>query len=90
MADGAKHTSLASLAPDLLCLTYNGLSKAYRVAGYRAGWLAITGPKEHAAGFLEGTTDKRRPSAQLAQVLDALSPLATSTKVTPAPTARSS
>lgn len=52
--DGAKHTSLASLAPDLLCLTYNGLSKAYRVAGYRAGWLAITGPKEHAAGFLEG------------------------------------
>lgn len=52
--DDAKHTSLASLAPDLLCLTYNGLSKAYRVAGYRAGWLAITGPKEHAAGFLEG------------------------------------
>ncbi|NIL74711.1 MULTISPECIES: pyridoxal phosphate-dependent aminotransferase [Rhodococcus] len=52
--DDAKHTSLASLAPDLLCLTYNGLSKAYRVAGYRAGWLAITGPKEHAAGFIEG------------------------------------
>lgn len=52
--DDAEHTSLASLAPDLLCLTYNGLSKAYRVAGYRAGWLAITGPKAHAAGFLEG------------------------------------
>ncbi|SNT31208.1 alanine-synthesizing transaminase [Rhodococcoides kyotonense] len=52
--DDAKHTSLASLAPDLLCLTYNGLSKAYRVAGYRSGWLAITGPKEHAAGFIEG------------------------------------
>jgi alanine-synthesizing transaminase len=52
--DDAKHISLASLAPDLLCLTYNGLSKAYRVAGYRAGWLAITGPKENAAGFLEG------------------------------------
>lgn len=50
----AEHTSLASLAPDLLCLTYNGLSKAYRVAGYRAGWLAITGPKKHAAGFIEG------------------------------------
>ncbi|KSZ60337.1 aminotransferase [Rhodococcus pyridinivorans KG-16] len=52
--DDAKHVSLASLAPDLLCLTYNGLSKAYRVAGYRSGWMVITGPKEHAAGFLEG------------------------------------
>jgi alanine-synthesizing transaminase len=52
--DDAEHTSLASLAPDLLCLTYNGLSKAYRVAGYRSGWLAITGPKDHAAGFIEG------------------------------------
>ena len=52
--DDSKHVSLASLAPDLLCLTYNGLSKAYRVAGYRSGWMVITGPKEHAAGFLEG------------------------------------
>ena len=52
--DDAKHISVATLAPDLLCLTYNGLSKAYRVAGYRSGWLAITGPKDHAAGFLEG------------------------------------
>src|SRR5690606_34120123 len=52
--DGAEHVSLASLAPDLLCLTYNGLSKTYRVAGYRAGWLAITGPRAHARGFLEG------------------------------------
>ena len=52
--DDAQHISLASLAPDMLCLTFNGLSKAYRVAGYRSGWLAITGPKEHAAGFLEG------------------------------------
>jgi alanine-synthesizing transaminase len=52
--DGAEHIPLASVAPDLLCLTYNGLSKTYRVAGYRAGWLAITGPKAHAAGFLEG------------------------------------
>jgi alanine-synthesizing transaminase len=52
--DDAKHVSLAALAPDLLCLTFNGLSKAYRVAGYRAGWLAITGPKQHAKGFLEG------------------------------------
>jgi alanine-synthesizing transaminase len=50
----AKHISLATLAPDMLCLTFNGLSKAYRVAGYRAGWLAITGPKDHAGSFIEG------------------------------------
>lgn len=52
--DDATHISLATLAPDLLCLTFNGLSKAYRVAGYRAGWVVITGPKDHASGFLEG------------------------------------
>ncbi|WP_122263285.1 pyridoxal phosphate-dependent aminotransferase [Ornithinimicrobium cerasi] len=52
--DGASHTSVASLAPDLLCLTFNGLSKTYRVAGYRAGWVAITGPTAHASGFLQG------------------------------------
>jgi len=52
--DDAQHTSLATLAPDLLCLTFNGLSKTYRVAGYRSGWMVITGPKDHAKGFLEG------------------------------------
>ncbi|CAM3248427.1 pyridoxal phosphate-dependent aminotransferase [Mycobacterium colombiense] len=52
--DDAKHINLATLAPDMLCLTFNGLSKAYRVAGYRAGWLAITGPKDHAGSFIEG------------------------------------
>ena len=52
--DDAKHISLATLAPDMLCLTFNGLSKADRVAGYRSGWLAITGPKEHASSFIEG------------------------------------
>ncbi len=52
--DDAEHIPLATLAPDLLCLTFNGLSKTYRVAGYRSGWLVITGPKKHAAGFLEG------------------------------------
>ena len=50
----AEHINLATVAPDLLCLTFNGLSKAYRVAGYRAGWLVITGPKEHAASLIEG------------------------------------
>ena len=52
--DDARHISLATLAPDLLTLTFNGLSKAYRVAGYRSGWLVITGPKDHAGSFLEG------------------------------------
>jgi alanine-synthesizing transaminase len=50
----ATHISLASLAPDVLTLTFNGLSKAYRVAGYRSGWLVITGPKENASSFIEG------------------------------------
>lgn len=54
--DDAVHVPLASLAPDLFCLTFNGLSKAYRVAGYRAGWLAVTGPKQHADSYLEGLT----------------------------------
>ena len=52
--DGAEHVSTASLAPDLLCLTFNGLSKSHRVAGYRAGWVVITGPTGHASGFLQG------------------------------------
>ena len=52
--DDAKHVPMAAVAPDLLCLTFNGLSKAYRVAGYRAGWLVITGPKDHARSFLDG------------------------------------
>lgn len=52
--DGAEHVALPTVAPDLLCLTFNGLSKTYRVAGYRAGWLVISGPRGHAAGFLEG------------------------------------
>ncbi|WP_188700709.1 pyridoxal phosphate-dependent aminotransferase [Microbacterium nanhaiense] len=52
--DEAKHISMAQVAPDLLVLTFNGLSKTYRVAGYRSGWLVITGPRDHAAGFLEG------------------------------------
>lgn len=52
--DDATHISTASLAPDLVCITFNGLSKAYRVAGYRAGWMVITGPKRNAAGLIEG------------------------------------
>ncbi|MEY9954496.1 pyridoxal phosphate-dependent aminotransferase [Streptacidiphilus sp. MAP5-3] len=54
--DDAVHTSTASLAPDLLCLTFNGMSKAYRVAGFRSGWMTISGPKEDARSYIEGLT----------------------------------
>lgn len=54
--DDAVHIPLATVAPDVLCLTFNGLSKAYRVCGYRAGWVVVTGPKERAADYLEGIT----------------------------------
>jgi alanine-synthesizing transaminase len=52
--DGVTHTSTAALAPDLLCLTFNGLSKAYRVAGFRTGWMVLSGPKMHATSYIEG------------------------------------
>jgi alanine-synthesizing transaminase len=52
--DDATHTCTASLAPDLLCLTFNGLSKAYRVAGFRTGWMMLSGPKKHATSYIEG------------------------------------
>jgi alanine-synthesizing transaminase len=52
--DDAQHVATASLAPDLLCLTFNGLSKSYRVAGFRTGWMMVTGPKEHAESYIEG------------------------------------
>jgi alanine-synthesizing transaminase len=52
--DDAVHVATASLAPDLLCLTFNGLSKAYRVAGFRTGWMVVSGPKQHAASYIEG------------------------------------
>jgi alanine-synthesizing transaminase len=52
--DGAVHTSVAPLAPDILCLTFSGLSKAYRVCGFRSGWMVVTGPKEHAKSYIEG------------------------------------
>jgi alanine-synthesizing transaminase len=54
--DDAVHHSVAALAPDLVVLTFCGLSKTYRVAGFRSGWLVITGPKQHAKSYLEGLT----------------------------------
>jgi alanine-synthesizing transaminase len=54
--DGARHINAAGLSDDVLTLTFSGLSKAYRVAGYRAGWVAISGPKHRATDFIEGLT----------------------------------
>ncbi|MBU7596634.1 pyridoxal phosphate-dependent aminotransferase [Streptomyces sp. P38-E01] len=54
--DDVVHHPTAAVAPDLLTLTFNGLSKSYRVAGYRSGWLAICGPKSHAESYIEGMT----------------------------------
>ncbi len=52
--DGATHTSLASLADDVLVVTFNGLSKNYRSCGYRAGWMVVSGEKRHARDYIEG------------------------------------
>ena len=52
--DGAEHIPFASVAPDLLTLTFNGLSKAYRLAGFRSAWLLVTGPRRAAGSYLEG------------------------------------
>jgi alanine-synthesizing transaminase len=52
--DEAVHVPTAVAAPDVLCLTFNGLSKAYRVAGFRSGWLVVSGPREHARSYIEG------------------------------------
>jgi alanine-synthesizing transaminase len=52
--DGNTHTSIASLADDVLFLTFNGLSKNYRSCGYRAGWMVVSGEKKHARDYIEG------------------------------------
>jgi alanine-synthesizing transaminase len=52
--DGATHTSIASLADDVLFITFNGLSKNYRACGYRAGWAVVSGEKRHARDYIEG------------------------------------
>ena len=54
--DGVEHTSIASLADDVLFVTFGGLSKNYRAAGYRAGWLIVSGDKRHARDYIEGLT----------------------------------
>lgn len=52
--DGAKHTSIASLADDVLFITLNGLSKNYRSCGYRVGWMVVSGEKKYAKDYIEG------------------------------------
>jgi alanine-synthesizing transaminase len=52
--DGVRHTALASLSTDVLTLTFNSLSKAYRSCGFRAGWMVISGDKSAARDYIEG------------------------------------
>ncbi|HZW24066.1 MAG TPA: pyridoxal phosphate-dependent aminotransferase [Gallionella sp.] len=54
--DGATHTSIASLADDVLFVTLNGLSKNYRACGYRSGWMVLSGEKKHAQDYINGLT----------------------------------
>jgi alanine-synthesizing transaminase len=52
--DGGEHISVASLAPDLFCVTFSGLSKSHMVCGFRVGWMILSGNKKSAAGYIEG------------------------------------
>ena len=52
--DGIKHVPIATLAPDLFVVTMNGLSKSHRVAGFRVGWMILSGDKRRAQGYIEG------------------------------------
>ena len=52
--DGLTHTALASLAPDVPCVSFNGLSKSHRIAGFRVGWMVISGDKKKIKGYIEG------------------------------------
>ena len=52
--DGKKHTAIASLAPDVFCVSMNGLSKSHRICGFRVGWRVLSGPKNNVKGYIEG------------------------------------
>lgn len=52
--DGKKHTAIASLAPDVFCVSMNGLSKSHRICGFRVGWMVLSGPKHNVKGYIEG------------------------------------
>ena len=52
--DDLEHVSIASMAPDLFCVTFSGLSKSHMIAGYRIGWMILSGNKDCARGYIEG------------------------------------
>ena len=52
--DGYEHTSIAALAPDVFCVTFSGLSKSHMIAGFRIGWMILSGAKKKAKGYIEG------------------------------------
>ena len=52
--DDGEHVSIASLAPDLFCVTFSGLSKSHMIAGYRIGWMVLSGNKDIARDYMEG------------------------------------
>jgi len=52
--DDTEFVPMARLAQDVLCVSFNGLSKSYRLAGFRSGWMIISGAKQYAGGFIEG------------------------------------
>ena len=70
--DGLKHTATASLAPDLVVVTMNGLSKSHSLCGYRCGWMVISGPREKTEAYRQGIvqlTSLRLCSNALAQLV---------------------
>ena len=52
--DGEKHISIASMAPDIFCVTFSGLSKSHMIAGFRIGWMILSGNKKVARDYIEG------------------------------------
>ena len=72
--DGIKHTSIASLAPDLFCITLNGLSKSHMVAGFRVGWMVLSGAKDKAKDYIEicGCVPMYRPSLLYRRLWEAI------------------
>lgn len=54
LMDGREHTSIASLCPDIFCVTFNGLSKSHMIAGFRCGWMSLSGDKSNVRGYIEG------------------------------------
>jgi alanine-synthesizing transaminase len=54
--DGLEHTSIAALAPELFCITMNGLSKSHNICGFRCGWMCLSGDKTHVKDYIDGLT----------------------------------